>query len=613
MAKPSAARAKKAEPTRRVRAAAAAPGAAVEAAPAPKAAAGGVSGRTLACGAARICIDFALDLGRVALLKGWASQGTSFDPGSVCVSHHFPRPDVLPVQPDAQGFFVLAEKASGQRVLPLRIQHGASTLPIGAELSADPDLRTAALAELQPHLLKALPVLVKADGAEALLEAELARYSGDGASRGHVDSVVALNGIGAVVSGWAFSTLPTSFWLAVRGRPWTPILPAQRLQRPDVAEAFKALRDLTHNSGYLALLAHDVPEGAEVRLIAANAHGFNLLGSTECKQVCFDVQAFAERAFPLPGPRGGFVHRLDTVDGALVEAGIARRLQLRRRMLQPQVKTFGSAAEAEVSVVVPIYGRYDFIEHQLVEFQHDPDFTEGRCELIYVIDDPRLLENVLHEAPRWFAYYGVPFTLAWCGLNLGFSGANNFGVGLARGAQLLLLNSDVIPLESGWVSRMATALRADAGLGALGARLRFADGSVQHQGMTFHHDEALGVWLNRHPAMGLCLTHSDAAEITEVAAATGACLMLETALYRDVGGLDEGYLYGDFEDSDLCLKLRARGLRIGVLQSTQLCHLTRQSLVAQGSVEFRDRVVLFNAWRHTRRWADSLERLSQQF
>ena len=40
---------------------------------------------------------------------------------------------------------------------------------------------------------------------------------------------------------------------------------------------------------------------------------------------------------------------------------------------------------------------------------------------------------------------------------------------------------------------------------------------------------------------------------------TAACLMLKTADYRALGGLDEGYLIGDFEDSDFCLNLARNG------------------------------------------------------
>ena len=46
---------------------------------------------------------------------------------------------------------------------------------------------------------------------------------------------------------------------------------------------------------------------------------------------------------------------------------------------------------------------------------------------------------------------------------------------------------------------------------------------------------------------------------------TGACMCLRVADYHAAGGLDEGYLVGDFEDSDLCMALRARGLRAWLL------------------------------------------------
>jgi len=88
---------------------------------------------------------------------------------------------------------------------------------------------------------------------------------------------------------------------------------------------------------------------------------------------------------------------------------------------------------------------------------------------------------------------------------------------------------------------------------------------------------------------------------------TGACLAIRRTDFERVGGWDTGYLIGDFEDSDLCLKLHAAGLKIAYLPTVQLTHLERQSIKMMGQDEFRMRVVIFNAVRHQRRWAEIIE------
>ena len=54
-------------------------------------------------------------------------------------------------------------------------------------------------------------------------------------------------------------------------------------------------------------------------------------------------------------------------------------------------RAFGPQPEApEVSVIVPLYGRHDFVEHQLMEFCRDPYMRE-RAEIVYVVDDPAIV------------------------------------------------------------------------------------------------------------------------------------------------------------------------------------------------------------------------------
>jgi GT2 family glycosyltransferase len=251
------------------------------------------------------------------------------------------------------------------------------------------------------------------------------------------------------------------------------------------------------------------------------------------------------------------------------------------------------------SVVVPLYGRMDFLLYQLALFSADPAFA--RHELIYVLDDPprrRELLDLAHSAHRRF---GVPFRVLLLDENLGFAPANNVALARARGEFLCYLNSDVMPEGPGWLDRMVDDLREDPGIGMAGALLMFEDGTVQHQGLTFERLPHLANWpFPMHPGKGR-LHHPPEQPLQEVEAVTGACMVLRTAIAQDLGGFDEGFAIGDFEDSDLCLRIRATGLRLVVDHRARLFHLERQSQVTPDRM-WRFNVTLMNAWMHTRRW-----------
>lgn len=257
------------------------------------------------------------------------------------------------------------------------------------------------------------------------------------------------------------------------------------------------------------------------------------------------------------------------------------------------------------SVIVPLYGRMDFLLYQLALFSDDPGFA--RHELIYVLDDPprrRELLDLAHSAHRRF---GLPFRVFMPEENLGYAPANNVGLAAARGAFTCYLNSDVMPSAPGWLDRLVADLQDDETLGMLGALLLFEDGTVQHQGLTFERLPQLASWpFPMHPGKGR-LPRQPADPLQLVEAVTGACMVLRTVLARDLGGFDEGFAIGDFEDSDLCLRIRARGLRLAVDHRARLHHLERQSQVTPDRM-WRFNVTLLNAWTHTRRWfADAAE------
>ena len=256
--------------------------------------------------------------------------------------------------------------------------------------------------------------------------------------------------------------------------------------------------------------------------------------------------------------------------------------------------------EPKVSMVVPIYGRYDFIEYQMALFADDPDMRW--TELIYVIDDPRIAEEAVRLCQDIYPIFGVACRVIVSEQNNGFAKATNLGASIASGSLLLMLNSDVMPRQHGWLAKLVEAYKSLPSPGALGPRLLYPDGSLQHGGMEFVEEAWFpGVWLNDHPGKGLPTTKGSDA-LQRVPAITAACLMVTADLYQLVGGLDEGYPVGDFEDSDFCLKLRQLGHDSWVAPWIELFHLERQSQNLDGDLDWRQSLTLYNAWRHSRKW-----------
>ena len=140
-----------------------------------------------------------------------------------------------------------------------------------------------------------------------------------------------------------------------------------------------------------------------------------------------------------------------------------------------------------------------------------------------------------------------------------YSAINNFAVREARGSYVCLLNNDTEILHDDWLCEMMRqAVRPH--VGAVGAKLLYADGSIQHAGVIVGLGDAAGhahrYLPNDKPGY---FNHAHLPQY--VSAVTAACLLVEKRKFLEVGGLDETHLAIAFNDADLCLKLGAAGWR----------------------------------------------------
>lgn len=565
-------------------------------------------------------VDHALALDGIALISGWVSDGLNLEIDGLRVHQIIPRNDIGQVigRP-ATGFVALVEagangtKGAGATKICIRLADHGIDYEIPVMLTTrEADVHTG-LTSLLPHLPPLIAHLVpfRAWGRCLVRHCQPLPQEYRRQINGVVEEVRHFPGCGTAACGWAVSLRPADFWLAGSNGAWRALSDTSRHPHKEVDKTpFEDLGAYTAGTGFFGTLDEDTDAAGVLNLVVATAQGLYVVSQKEAAPGSVSPLAYARWAFSFPTPRSSFIGRMERHDGRLIEHLIA---QYRSRLPQEhEVWDAGTLpAKPEISVIVPLYGRADYIEHQLLEFCSDPDFTSGKAELIYVIDDPRLVETMREWTVTLAALYDVPFRVVWGGINRGYAGANNLGRRVARGKALVFLNSDVFPLEPGWCCRMAHALAADKTVGAVGARLEYPDGSLQHLGISFVYEQDLSVWLNTHPRAGVDVPARTGKPL-EVPAATGACIAVRAKDFDAIGGMDEGFLIGDFEDTDLCLRLRKRGGRIVVLPDTRLVHLERQSFSQLGAPDFRLSVARFNAWRHSRLWGEDIAELMQK-
>ena len=296
----------------------------------------------------------------------------------------------------------------------------------------------------------------------------------------------------------------------------------------------------------------------------------------------------------------------DAIDALLAEAPTQTVGHLRRVALATPATKVAVAArprvvvsarcDRTVGIVIPTRDRVDLLEPCLASV------LKGSADpgLHVVVVDNGSVEARTHETLARVCAADRRLTVAAMPGPFNFSALVNFGAAQVRGDVLIFLNNDTVVQQDDWIDNLvATASRPD--VGAVGARLLYPNGAVQHEGVVLGLGGVAGHFGEGRPAQAPgWLRHGPA--VFETSAVTGACLAVERAKFDAVGGFDAVNLPVELNDIDLCLKLGERGWRTICDCRTALVHYQSASrgggaLRLQSKYEM-ERSYFIAKWRH---------------
>jgi len=225
-----------------------------------------------------------------------------------------------------------------------------------------------------------------------------------------------------------------------------------------------------------------------------------------------------------------------------------------------------------VQVIIPTRDRLDLLRNCVDGILYQTDYAALQ---VLIVDNDSQEEETLSwiqektQKDSRVAVLKVPGPF-------NFPKINNLAVRSTSAEYILLLNNDIKVLHPDWLNEMVGVLQLPK-VGAVGARLLYPNGLIQHAGVT------LGVGLFEvagHTGANLSAdslaSHGQYQLLQQVEACSAACLLVKRTAWEAVGGLNE-QLAINFNDVDFCLELKQAGWQVVWTSCAELMHVESAS------------------------------------
>jgi GT2 family glycosyltransferase len=185
--------------------------------------------------------------------------------------------------------------------------------------------------------------------------------------------------------------------------------------------------------------------------------------------------------------------------------------------------------------------------------------------------------------------------------NHGFAGAVNYGMMMAKGTTLMVLNNDTIVAKN-WLENMLQCLHANSDAGLIGPVTNYISGEQQI-------DVPYGT-IDEMKEFARAFNRSDAGKWRTTSRLPGFCWLMRRELWERIGYLDEGFLIGNFEDDDYNIRVRLLGGKLLIAGDTFVHHVGSVSVKSLSSSSLQE-INKHNEHYLKQKWPDPTGIISQ--
>ncbi len=229
---------------------------------------------------------------------------------------------------------------------------------------------------------------------------------------------------------------------------------------------------------------------------------------------------------------------------------------------------FLSKEIVDVSVIVPMFRSKLVIEQQIESWDL---VNDGLSKEIIYVDDACPEQSNQQVIKSWKNKTNKPIGSIFLNkFNSGYANACNIGAKNAKGEFLIFLNADCT-VTPNWIKPLVDLAISDKKIGIIG-NLQMKQSSIfidsagsewSHRSQSFEH-------IGKHIYNGIRLSQpftienspKDMLRISEREMVTGCCFLIRKSLFEEIGGFDQEYRIGYWEDADLNMKVQSLGYKI---------------------------------------------------